>query len=63
MQHSDVQIEYPLLLYNFINTPSVKSYPEQRNKWVTAMRTAKWLAKNINNTQVCSAYLATDKPS
>ena len=47
----------------FYRTPSVKSYPEQRKKWVTAMRTAKWLAKNINNAQVCSAYLATDKPS
>ena len=47
----------------FYRTPSVKSYPEQRIKWVTAMRKVKRLAKNISNAQVCSAYFATDKPS
>ena len=50
-----------LLLYNFI--PSVKWYPEQRLKWVTAMRRENGQLRKKNNEQICSVHFATDKPS
>ena len=47
----------------FYRIPSVKRYPEQRMKWVTAMRREKRPAKSINNAQICSAHFETDEES
>ena len=47
----------------FCRIPSATRYPERRMKWVTAMRREKWLAKKINNAQICSSHFATDEPS
>ena len=33
----------------FYHRPSAKRYPEQRIKWVTAMRREKWVAQVIKN--------------
>ena len=47
----------------FYRIPSAKRYPERRIKWVSAMRREKWPAEKINNARMCSAHLATGKPS
>ena len=41
---------------------SAQQYPEQRIKWVTAMRREKWPAEKINNTRICKAHFVTGKP-
>ena len=47
----------------FYRIPSAKRYPEQKTKWVTALRRAKWPTEILNNAQICSAHFATGKPS
>ena len=67
MQHSDVQIEGQLLLYNFIvyAISKIISCPERsgRMKCVTPVRREKWLAEIVNDVQICSTHFATGKPS
>ena len=46
----------------FYCIPLAKQHPEQRIKWVTAMRREKWPAEKINNAQIWSAHFVTGKP-